>query len=73
MANDTYFPGAEVLRPGPISQCPDSDKLHGFWNYRRIQTYQSKLGCRNVLASIGDAGNLRKRKTPTCFDTVFTG
>ena len=24
---DTYFPGAEVLRPGPISQCPDSDFL----------------------------------------------
>ena len=28
---DTYFPGAEVLRPGPISQCPDSDILTIAW------------------------------------------
>ena len=66
---DTYFPGAEALRPGPISQCPDSDILTIAWLLELIGKDSELTGyklikhnsdtffpiCRNVLASIGDA------------------
>ena len=66
---DTYFPGAEVLRPGPISQCPDSTiawlleligKDSELAGYKLIK---AQLGpffpiCR--LASIGDAATKAK-------------
>ena len=50
---DTYFPGAEALRPGPISQCPDSDILTIAWLLELIGKDSELAGYKLIKAQLG--------------------
>ena len=50
---DHYFPGAEALRPGPISQCPDSDILTIAWLLELIGKDSELAGYKMIKAQVG--------------------
>lgn len=50
---DTYFPGAEALRPGPISQCPDSNILTIAWLLELIGKDSELAGYKLIKAQLG--------------------
>lgn len=50
---DTYFPNAETLRPGPISQCPDSDILTSAWLLELIGKDSELSGYKLIRAQLG--------------------
>ena len=50
---DTYFPGTEALRPGPISQCPDSDILTIAWLLELIGKDSELTGYKLIKAQLG--------------------
>ena len=50
---DTYFPAAEALRPGPISQCPDSDIITIAWLLELIGKDSELSGYKLIRAQLG--------------------
>lgn len=50
---DIYFPGAEALRPGPKSLCPDSDILTIAWLLELIGADSERAGYTRVQAELG--------------------
>ena len=50
---DTYFPGAEALRPGPISQCPNSNILTIVWLLELIGKDSKLAGYKLIKAQLG--------------------
>ena len=53
-AYDTYFPGAEALRPGPKSRCPDTDILTIYWLLELIGKDSECTGYKLVKAQLSD-------------------
>ncbi|RKU10757.1 hypothetical protein C6501_13385, partial [Candidatus Poribacteria bacterium] len=51
---DTYFPGAETLRPGPKSLCPDSDILTISWLLELIGKDSELAGYKLIKAELND-------------------
>ena len=51
---DAYFPGAEALRPGPKSRCPDSDILTISWLLELIGKDSECAGYKLVKAELSD-------------------
>lgn len=54
MLYDTYFPGAEALRPGPKSLCPDSDILTISWLLELIGKDSELAGYKLINAELSD-------------------
>ncbi|MDE0635098.1 MAG: hypothetical protein OXI43_04485 [Candidatus Poribacteria bacterium] len=50
---DHYFPGAETLRPGPTSRCPDSDILTLAWVLELIGKDSELSGYKLIKAQLG--------------------
>ena len=50
---DHYFPGAEALRPGPTSRCPDSDILTLTWVLELIGKDSELSGYKLIKAQLG--------------------
>ena len=50
---DHYFPGAEALRPGPTSRCPDSDILTLAWVLELIGKDSELAGYKLIKAQLG--------------------
>lgn len=50
---DFYFPGAEALRPGPTSRCPDSDILTLSWVLELIGKDSELSGYKLIKAQLG--------------------
>ena len=50
---DTYFPGAETLRPGPKSLCPNSDILTIAWLLELIGADSELAGYKLIKAQLG--------------------
>lgn len=51
---DTYFPGAEELRPGPKSRCPDSDIICISWLLELIGKDSELAGYKMIKAELCD-------------------
>ena len=51
---DAYFPGAEALRPGPKSLCPDSDILTISWLLELIGKDSELAGYKMIKAELSD-------------------
>lgn len=51
---DTYFPGAEALRPGPKSRCPDSDIICIAWLLELIGKDSELAGYKMIKAELSD-------------------
>ena len=49
---DVYFPNAEALRPGPKSQCPDSDILTIAWILELIGNDSELAGYKRIKAEL---------------------
>ena len=51
---DTYFPGAEELRPGPKSRCPDSDIICISWLLELVGKDSELAGYKMIKAEMSD-------------------